>query len=198
MEGVTHISSSLLDALGVQPGSASMWAEDTTGDMWRRTLYFFDPDHPLRLDPNYAVVIIAGDTTGEDPTPTNCGVAGAFMELRPMASTSADDPAETQTPARSTPTFFDRVGSDFANPAHGAVYDLLRFDKTPKTQQNAATWRKNSRKRYKISTDGHLVYLAFKRSRADIIRTIHLTTNPTRIIPFDDEIDTVGHTPNIT
>jgi hypothetical protein len=186
----TAITPRLITAIGIDPDCAftitGQEGDETThhlGD-YRGTMRFI-------LDPAMRIYHIEG-VDGPRPCLEELGINGAFYKPleNPIHGPAPDKP---------------RSRMDFANASHGRIYEYLCFDLAPVNfTENGATFnrkhttykrklrdfKKNARKRFQIK-DGHLLYNVNLRRRKKVTRDIHLKLHPTKIVPFNDEVQGV-------
>jgi hypothetical protein len=192
---VTHINPMLLDALGIDTRECvTVYGENAVGDV---TDVVDDAARvPPELDPAFRVYHVSGSPNGQTPSAGASGVDGAFFKQRDGMDMDASEGAAASGA--------ERTGLDFTKQRHGRLFSFLAHGIVPQlspvpgkklTRLNrrllgikVMQWKQNANRRYTISEDGHLVYLAHKRKRTNVVRNIRLTMNPHRIIPFADEI----------
>jgi hypothetical protein len=184
----TGMTSVLLRALGLEPDGSTFYGEDDDGGT--SEFYQFDPEAspPLRLDPAYRLYHVSGTFCGSSQSTAAVDIEGAFFP-------GPDAPSGLpKAYPRHGDTSGQHIATDFEEIRHGHVYMFLLHRSVPDifpSLKSARTWKKNTKRRYHISEDGHLVYNAAKRARKNVVRNVCLALNPTRIIPFSNEITPV-------
>ena len=194
----SHLRPPLLEALGLDASAGvTVYGETPEGDVTNVVEY--ESRAPPVFDAAIRVYHVSGSSNGDSPSACASGVDGAFLKPHTAQQPAGTDHANSNAA--------ERTGMDFTSQLHGRLFAYLAHGIAPhlstvpvqhlsrrrrralRVQVNQ--WKKNANKRYKISDDGHLVYLAHKRKRANVVRNLRLQIHPNRIIPFDDEIPEV-------
>jgi hypothetical protein len=205
-----HVTTAMLEALGIDASEdVYIYGENAHGQMGPGAFTAKDPCHyrvasPMAFDGEFRLYHITGCTlSGVRPSAGLAAIEGAFLRTTvptPVSSTGEEEEDEEAVS-------IERTGGHFTNTRHGHVFAFLAHGVSPtlrvkrmkdmsaadhrKQKARVSQFRKNAKARYALDADGHLIYLVGKRNRKDTVRNIRLSMHPTRIIPFDDEIDAV-------
>jgi hypothetical protein len=187
------ITTSMIDAIGIDP-TCEFTITGQQQDGTTTNLGDFKGNMSFTLDPEFRIYNIEG-VDGSSPCMDTVHIDGAFYK-------PCENPPEDHDPDVAPKT---RSRMDFANEYHGRVYEYLALAqppvdfsdtgltfnrKHPTYKKKFRDFKKNAKKRFAIK-DGHLVYNVVLRRRKKVARDIHLKLHPTKIIPFDDEVNEV-------